>query len=71
MGEGTGISFNIKFYYTEVELFSHGYLHFKYKIEFSYSNPNSMVLAQKQKYRSMEQDRKPRDKPMHLCSLNL
>ena len=25
----------------------------------------SMVLAQKQKYRSMEQDRKPRNKPMH------
>ena len=25
-----------------------------------------MVLAQKQKYRSMEQDRKPRNKPMHL-----
>ena len=25
-----------------------------------------MVLAQKQKYRSMEQDRKPRDKLMHL-----
>ena len=24
------------------------------------------VLAQKQKYRPMEQDRKPRDKPMHL-----
>ena len=24
-----------------------------------------MVLAQKQKYRSMEQDRKPRDKPTH------
>ena len=24
------------------------------------------VLAQKQKYRSMEQDRKPRDKPMYL-----
>ena len=24
-----------------------------------------MVLAQKQKYRSMEQDRKPRNKPMH------
>ena len=30
----------------------------------SYSNQDSMVLAQKQKYRSMEQDRKPRDKPM-------
>ena len=26
------------------------------------------VLAQKQKYRSMEQDRKPRDKPMHIWS---
>ena len=27
---------------------------------------DSMVLAQKQKYRPMEQDRKPRDKSMHL-----
>ena len=34
----------------------------------SYSNQNSMVLAQKQKYRSMEQDRKPRDKPTHIWS---
>ena len=32
----------------------------------SYSNQHSMVLAQKQKYRSMEQDRKPRDKPTHI-----
>ena len=32
----------------------------------SYSHPDSRVLAQKQKYRPMEQDRKPRDKPMHL-----
>ena len=32
----------------------------------SYSNQDSMVLAQKQKYRSMEQDRKPRDKLMHI-----
>ena len=32
----------------------------------SYSNRASMVLAQKQKYRPMEQDRKPRNKPMHL-----
>ena len=32
----------------------------------SYSNQNSMALAQKQKYTSMKQDRKPRDKPMHL-----
>ena len=31
-----------------------------------YSHQDSMVLAQKQKYRSMEQDRKPRNKPMHL-----
>ena len=33
-----------------------------------YNNQDSMVLAQKQKYRSMEQDRKPRDKPMHIWS---
>ena len=33
-----------------------------------YSNQDNMVLAQKQKYRSMEQDRKPRDKPMHIWS---
>ena len=37
----------------------------------SYSHQDSMVLAQKQKYRSMEQDRKPRDKPTHLWSTNL
>ena len=37
----------------------------------SYSNQDNMVLAQKQKYRSMEQDRKPRDKPMQLWSTNL
>ena len=34
----------------------------------SCSNQDSMVLAQKQKYRSMEQDRKPRDKPTHIWS---
>ena len=32
----------------------------------SYSHQDSMVLAQKQKYRPMELDRKPRNKPMHL-----
>ena len=31
-----------------------------------HSHQDSMVLAQSQKYRSMEQNRKPRDKPMHL-----
>ena len=31
-----------------------------------YSHQDSMVLAQKWKYRPMEQDRKPRSKPMHL-----
>ena len=31
----------------------------------SYSQ-DSMVLAQKEKYRPMEQDREPRDKPTHL-----
>ena len=34
----------------------------------SYSNQDGMVLAQKQKYRSMVQDRKPRDKPTHIWS---
>ena len=34
----------------------------------SYSNQDSMVLAQTQKYTSMEQDRKPRDKPTHIWS---
>ena len=37
----------------------------------SYSHQNSMVLAQKQKYRSKEQDRRPRNKPMRLWSINL
>ena len=32
----------------------------------SYNYQDSMVLAQKQKYRPMEQDTKPRNKPMHL-----
>ena len=30
-----------------------------------------MVLTQKQKYRSIEQDRKPRDKPTHIWSPSL
>ena len=37
----------------------------------SYSNQHSMVLAQKQKYRSMVQDRKPRDKFKHIWLPNL
>ena len=32
----------------------------------SYSHQDNMVLAQKQKYSLMEQDRKPKNKPMHL-----
>ena len=32
----------------------------------SYSNQSSMERAQKQKYRSMEQDRNPRNKPTQL-----
>ena len=32
----------------------------------SYSHQDNMVLAQKEKYRRMEQYRKPRNKPMHL-----
>ena len=37
----------------------------------SYNNQDNMVLPQKQKHRSMEQDRKPRDKPTHIWSTNL
>ena len=37
----------------------------------SYSNQNSMVLAQKQTYGSMEQNREPRNKCTHLQSINL
>ena len=37
----------------------------------SSSNQDNMVLAEKQKYRSMEQNRKPRNKPTHLWSTNL
>ena len=32
----------------------------------SHSHQDSMVLAQRQKYRSMEQNRKTRDKSTHL-----
>ena len=32
----------------------------------NHSHQDSMVWAQRQKYRSMEQNRKPRDKSMHL-----
>ena len=32
----------------------------------NYSHQDSMILAQRQKHRSMEQNRKSRDKSMHL-----
>ena len=37
----------------------------------SNNHQNRMVLAQRQKYRSVEQDRKPRIKPTHLQPTNL
>ena len=37
----------------------------------SYSHQDSMVLAKRQKYRSMEQNRKPRDKSTHMDTLAL
>ena len=37
----------------------------------SYSHQNSMVLAQRQTYISMQQDRKPRNEPTYLWSPNL
>ena len=41
------------------------------EIKQNYSYQDSMVLAQKQEYRPMEQDRKPRNKPMHLWAYYL
>ena len=38
----------------------------KKKKKKSYSHQNIMVLAQTQKYKSVEQDRKPRNKPTHI-----
>lgn len=40
-------------------------------ILWSYSNQDSMAQAQKQTHRSVEQERKPRNKRMHLQSINL
>ena len=37
----------------------------------SYSNQNSLVLAQKQAYESMEQNGEPKNKPIHMWSINL
>ena len=37
----------------------------------SHSHQDSMVLAQRQKYQSMEQNRKPRDKPTHVWACYL
>ena len=36
------------------------------RLYYKSSNQDSMLLAQKQKYRPTEQDRKPRNKPMNL-----
>ena len=37
----------------------------------SFCNQNSVVLARKQTYGSMEQNREPRNKPTHLWSTHL
>ena len=37
-----------------------------FRFYYKASNQDSMILAQRQKYRSMEQNRKPRDKYTHL-----
>ena len=41
------------------------------RLYYKASRQNCMVLAQRQKYRSVEQHRKPRIKPMHLQATNL
>ena len=42
-----------------------------FKLYYKASHQDSMVLAQTQKYRSMEQNRKPRDKSTNLWTLYL
>ena len=37
-----------------------------FRLHYKPSHQDNMVLAQRQKYRSMEQNRKPRDKSIHL-----
>ena len=37
-----------------------------FRLYYKASHQNSMVLAQRQTYRSMEQNRKPRDKSTHI-----
>ena len=37
-----------------------------FRLYYKASHQDSMVLAQRQKYRSMEQNRKPRDKSTHI-----
>ena len=37
-----------------------------FRLYYKASHPDSMVLAQRQKYRSMEQNRKPRDKSTYI-----
>ena len=45
-----------------------GIRHPDFRLYYKATIINSMVLAQEHKYRSMEQDRKPRDKPRHIWS---
>ena len=42
-----------------------------FRLYYKASHKNSIIFTQKQKYRSMEQDRNPRNKPMHLWSITL
>ena len=42
-----------------------------YKIDLAYGSQNSLVLAQRQTYRSVKEKRLPRNIPTHLWSINL
>ena len=42
-----------------------------FRLYYKFSHQDSMVPAQKQKCRPMEQDRKPREKPTHLWAAYL
>ena len=55
----------------KTELEESGSVTSDYTILQSYSHQNNIVLAQKQKYRLIERNRKPRNKSKQLWSTNL
>ena len=70
-GRGLGHLFNLARYFVKFAKIWYS-KHSRLQLLLSFTpHQDSMVLAQKQKYRPMEQHRKLRDKPMHLWAAYL